>query len=225
MTKRQNFTCKAEDCCNFIRPGSKRKFCDPSCRDRDNKIRISKTTCRADGCWKNTRTLSGDYCESHYIAKYRSDGPKRQSGPRTRTCPVCSNKFSKVGLWFCSIKCEVTFDLNPTGESKPCCICEGPIWRAKSYPGREVCWESRCISLRARLRNYGIDIAQYKEYIASYGESCWVCGDERDPLIDHCHETGKFRGLLCHKHNSALGLFGDSVDGLNRAVEYLKRFG
>lgn len=41
--------------------------------------------------------------------------------------------------------------------------------------------------------------------------------------VDHCHETGKFRGWLCTGCNTALGKFGDSVAGLMRAVAYLKK--
>lgn len=40
--------------------------------------------------------------------------------------------------------------------------------------------------------------------------------------IDHCHNTGKIRGLLCHKCNTGLGAFKDSTEYLNAAIEYLK---
>ena len=38
--------------------------------------------------------------------------------------------------------------------------------------------------------------------------------------FDHCYETGKARGYLCHSCNRGLGLLGDSVDNLKRAMEY-----
>lgn len=41
--------------------------------------------------------------------------------------------------------------------------------------------------------------------------------------LDHCHETGKFRGWLCGKCNRGLGLLGDNLAGLMEMVEYLKR--
>ena len=40
-------------------------------------------------------------------------------------------------------------------------------------------------------------------------------------FIDHCHETGKVRGLLCSKCNIALGNFDDDIETLKRAISYL----
>lgn len=42
--------------------------------------------------------------------------------------------------------------------------------------------------------------------------------------IDHDHKSGKIRGLLCGKCNSAIGLFGDSINNLQNAINYLKRY-
>ena len=54
---------------------------------------------------------------------------------------------------------------------------------------------------------------------------CQVCkrpfGPERKPQIDHNHETGKVRGLLCFQCNVGLGNFGEDVQRLRQAIEYL----
>jgi hypothetical protein len=48
-------------------------------------------------------------------------------------------------------------------------------------------------------------------------------GTSRRLTFDHCHQTNKFRGLLCGKCNKALGLFGDSAGIISSALEYLER--
>jgi len=44
----------------------------------------------------------------------------------------------------------------------------------------------------------------------------------RKLAVDHCHETGVVRGLLCFRCNQALGNFGDNLEGINKVVEYLQ---
>ena len=55
---------------------------------------------------------------------------------------------------------------------------------------------------------------------------CRKCNKETGKLkrlaVDHCHETGKVRGLLCFHYNSSLGKFKDSIELLQNAIDYLK---
>lgn len=53
---------------------------------------------------------------------------------------------------------------------------------------------------------------------------CECCGrtQERHLELDHCHETGKFRGWLCIQCNTGIGKLGDNVEALERAIAYLK---
>lgn len=56
---------------------------------------------------------------------------------------------------------------------------------------------------------------------------CECCGRKpngrRKSLhLDHDHDTGEFRGWLCFTCNTAIGKLGDSIDGLMKAVRYLK---
>jgi len=48
-------------------------------------------------------------------------------------------------------------------------------------------------------------------------------GTLKDLAVDHCHATGKVRGLLCSKCNTMLGLSGDSISTLESAITYLKK--
>jgi hypothetical protein len=51
-----------------------------------------------------------------------------------------------------------------------------------------------------------------------------ICGATKHICIDHCHETGAVRGLLCRSCNLGLGMLGDNLIGLRFAVKYLETF-
>lgn len=81
----------------------------------------------------------------------------------------------------------------------------------------------------ATLRyKYGISLEDYESMLDKQGGCCAICkGQETRGAnsfsVDHCHSTGKVRGLLCNNCNRGIGLLGDTSDGLMKAVEYLKR--
>ncbi len=53
------------------------------------------------------------------------------------------------------------------------------------------------------------------------GACAFLDCDEDATHVDHDHETGHIRGLLCLQHNAALGKLGDNVVGLTRALHYV----
>ena len=58
-----------------------------------------------------------------------------------------------------------------------------------------------------------------------FGQPCECCGKPvtRNWQLDHCHDTGDFRGWLCKQCNTGLGNLGDNLQSLQLAVEYLQR--
>lgn len=74
-------------------------------------------------------------------------------------------------------------------------------------------------------KSYGLSEGDY-DWMNSRN-ICWICGEppseDRKLAIDHEHASGIVRGLLCHRCNQALGLFKDSEQNLERALDYLKR--
>lgn len=77
-------------------------------------------------------------------------------------------------------------------------------------------------------RNFGITLQQYEAILNSQNNKCAICGREPGQTtmkyrlaVDHCHETGVVRGLLCSDCNIGLGKLGDNVHGLRRALDYL----
>lgn len=75
-------------------------------------------------------------------------------------------------------------------------------------------------------KNFGITLEKYREMLSLQNGLCAICfGTEelRMLAVDHCHKTGKIRGLLCRYCNQALGIMKDDVERMLRAVEYLKK--
>lgn len=77
------------------------------------------------------------------------------------------------------------------------------------------------------LSRYGMTLEEYDVLLASQNGVCPICGgtrsggDRRMP-VDHCHVTGKVRGILCDPCNKGLGHFKDDLERLRAAVAYLE---
>jgi sugar O-acyltransferase (sialic acid O-acetyltransferase NeuD family) len=73
---------------------------------------------------------------------------------------------------------------------------------------------------------YGLSLEKYKEVLKAQNNCCAICGAHESELnkklhVDHCHESGTFRGLLCRRCNLAVGHFNDDVNLIKRAELYL----
>jgi predicted nucleic acid-binding Zn-ribbon protein len=68
---------------------------------------------------------------------------------------------------------------------------------------------------------FGMTAAEADAYIAGQGRRCGICSTPDDLVIDHCHDTGQLRGVLCRACNRALGLLGDTPEAIVRAIAYL----
>lgn len=73
--------------------------------------------------------------------------------------------------------------------------------------------------------NYGISKAEYDALLAEQGGVCAICRQEcctgRRLSVDHDHETGKVRGILCSNCNIGIGKFKENTDLLLAAINYL----
>lgn len=73
-------------------------------------------------------------------------------------------------------------------------------------------------------RKYAMTLDQEEELLAQQEHACAICRTPFDgvyPHVDHCHRTGRIRGLLCSKCNHGLGLLGDDLLHIERALRYL----
>jgi hypothetical protein len=80
---------------------------------------------------------------------------------------------------------------------------------------------------RQLQKKYGITVAEFDAMLAAQRGGCAICSAAVNPnarslAVDHCHKTGKVRGILCGRCNLAIGQFDDDPDLLRRAVMYLR---
>ena|ERR1700730_4342225 len=79
---------------------------------------------------------------------------------------------------------------------------------------------------RRRLkRQYGISLEEYERLLALQNGACAICRrkSKRMLCVDHCHKTGRVRGLLCVRCNTGLGLYKDDPSLMRRGADYLER--
>lgn len=76
-----------------------------------------------------------------------------------------------------------------------------------------------------RKKLYGISRAEWERLLQEQGGRCAVCFREAPLAVDHCHKTGKVRGLLCRSCNCAIGLFHEDTERMAQAVTYLRTRG
>ena len=97
--------------------------------------------------------------------------------------------------------------------------------RARKADGRITSESRRRVRL---LVQYGISEMDYARMLTEQNGGCAICGDDGSAgrggvlHVDHCHQTGRVRGLLCDRCNHGLGNFKDDPALLRRAAYYLE---
>jgi hypothetical protein len=79
------------------------------------------------------------------------------------------------------------------------------------------------------LNRYGLTMEQYNEMFNNQNGCCAICGIHQSELkrklfVDHCHESGEVRKLLCNHCNLMLGNANDNKDILFNAIQYLEEY-
>lgn len=163
---------------------------------------------------------------------------------RARTCRACfeGEVPTRRVCTLCKIEKDISeFRIRTRAIPRPrswCMECEAATSRAtrqaKPKHERKLAtrkWEAanpekvRLQSIRRGIRSIGLGhlIDRLVPRILSERQ-CECCGKEVDRLrVDHCHTTGKFRGLICDKCNLGIGHFADNPSLLRAAADYLER--
>lgn len=106
--------------------------------------------------------------------------------------------------------------------SSRCRPCHGKY--KKSNPNTQKNRKSEKLKLR-----YGITYEQWEQMRQAENYSCMACGITEKELgctldVDHCHTTGKARGLLCNACNTSLGRMYENADSLRALANYIEKY-
>jgi hypothetical protein len=148
--------------------------------------------------------------------------PLRDSGntdERMKTCTKCNTRRPLLDFW--------KSKRHKDGYMYACKFC------ATDYNKKERKNRNDYDNMKSVFYKYGLTKDQYLEMLVSQKHVCAICGgteyvvDKRTGKIrrlhvDHCHKTGKIRGLLCQKCNQAIGLLGDTSILVLKAAAYLQ---
>lgn len=103
---------------------------------------------------------------------------------------------------------------------KPCASERSAAWKRKN--------KDRAKNTNLQLK-YKISLEEYKAVYSEQKGLCAICGisesiaPRKTLFVDHCHISGRVRGLLCHHCNTGLGYFMDDTQKLKKAQWYLER--
>lgn len=111
----------------------------------------------------------------------------------------------------------------------PCTLARTRAWlQANPRNEGQRARDNRTARESHMRRSYGLSVEDYQKLSEQQKGLCRIC-QSRCPTgkrlaVDHCHETGAVRGLLCSSCNNGLGRFRDSPELLNKAARYLEGF-
>lgn len=129
-------------------------------------------------------------------------------------------------------KCSL---LDETGKICGKCKVKQPaenFTKTKKNKDKLSCLCQKCKRGPRLEKEYGLTYEQYQELFRKQNNACACCGTTKSYkfCVDHCHkiekETGKIvvRGILCTNCNSGIGLLGDNLENILKAVKYLRKF-
>ncbi len=139
-----------------------------------------------------------------------------------KTCTVCGQSKELSEFY--------NYKANKDGKMYRCKSCDNEARKKWMSANPERSQESQ--RGRNLKHKYGISLDQYSQMLVKQGGCCGICGVEENKAlyglnkslnfaVDHCHTTGKVRGLLCNQCNRALGMFYDDKDIVKKALDYL----
>lgn len=213
------------------------KSCGCLNRENQDKRRVTPEARRARKA-RDAQKHRERYPEQTAAAYTTYQKPWRKDKYAQGLCVMCGKRPQRKTSCLCQ-ECHTATIANRKKRAQACAV-KGICTVCMKVPreeGKKLC--RPCLTIKAgtpekRLRRaalrYGITDDDYRRILIEQNGVCAIChefnGGRAGRLnIDHCHITGKVRGLLCHKCNRALGLLNDNIEKLYGAIAYLQRQG
>lgn len=175
------------------------------------------------------------YCSSKCNDAARYARKRAAKGRRAEQCEQCGEPLidRRLQARFCSTRCGQNWrniqvrtqaQNRKLAARKPCRGCGSPIPVERN--GRALYCTEACKIRSRRHEAYGLTKPELEALLAQH-EQCAICRTEdwgrKGPQVDHDHDSGKVRGILCLNCNNGLGRFGDDPARLRAAADYLER--
>jgi len=114
---------------------------------------------------------------------------------------------------------------DPNQDTQVCKLCskEKPVDMFHKQLGNKTGIDTRCKACAHKDRKFLKELRN--KLIHTIPEVCNCCDkpSNKPLVVDHCHETLKFRGWLCESCNHGIGKLGDNIEGVQKALDYLRR--
>lgn len=138
-----------------------------------------------------------------------------------RTCKTCGEAKPLTEYYKHRGRNKENPQRYPLAHCKPCVIKrEQERYRANPRQKRDDDWSRRLKQI------FGLSESDYFSMLNAQGGVCAICLGPQQAgkrmAVDHCHKTGKVRGLLCTMCNSAIGKLKDDPALIQRALDYLR---
>lgn len=188
--------------CHPDRPHKARGLCR-NCYTKQRKAERNSKPTRSAKCHPHLAHYGNGMCEACYARRYRKDHPEKYQLVKERQRP--RNR---------------AYGLRYYRENREKALATGRASRLK-YPDRIKARARRC-----RLKRlYGLTVDQYESAFRSQDECCKICRkklvlNHAKTHVDHCHATGRVRGILCNRCNLTIGLLEYARSSLSTMFSY-----
>lgn len=179
---------------------------------------MARSLCAVEDCESKVR--SNGLCNSHYFRLRRHGSLELPKTKREILVEQGQSHCPKCGL----VKSIVEFSKDNATAFGVAIYCKSCNKQAGKLRYRDHKAKFQAYDLN---KKFGLTVEQFQNLLDSQGGVCEICKSgfkpNKRPGVDHCHKTGKIRGILCDLCNKGIGHMRDSEEFLTAAAQYIRK--